>query len=360
MTLPNEITDVVWLQTGFIGDIILNSAAIRLLSQEKPEIRQHMITTQAGAEIFAGDKTLFNAVVFHKRKSFFSLKPFMEAKTNIDKIGLKKESTVLLQVHRSVRSSLLSWLLNFTTATYLETPFRIRARWKVPRIAVFHETARIGMLLTTLGISRRKILEARPHLKALSGEIGDSAAQWSTWISETDGEIIAVAPGSVWGTKRWPSGSFAELVQKILTSRAKARIVLIGSPAETGTAQEIVDKNQGCSDRLCNLVGTTSLQDLRRIFPRVKLLIANDSSPIHFASAFSVPTIGLFGATIPEMGFGPTAPGSKVLGVKLRCRPCSDHGPKQCPLGHFQCMKTLSVDSVFKACNDILATQITK
>lgn len=357
MTLPNEITDVVWLQTGFIGDIILNSAAIRLLSQEKPEIRQHMITTQAGADIFAGDKTLLNAVIFHKRKSFFGLKSFFDAKLNLEKIGLKKKTTVLLQVHRSVRSSLLSWLLNLKTVTYLETPFRLRARWKVPRVAVFHETARIGMLLTPLGISRRKILEARPHLMPLSGDIGESAALWSKWISGTEGDLIAVAPGSVWGTKRWPSDSFAQLVQKILSSRVSSRIVLIGSPAEKEAAQEIVQKNKKFGDRICNLVGITSLQDLRRIIPRANLLIANDSSPIHFASAFAVPTIGLFGATIPEMGFGPTAPGSKVLGVQLKCRPCSDHGPKQCPLGHFQCMKTLSVDSVFKACNDILATK---
>lgn len=355
MAVPNEFTDVVWLQTGFIGDIVLTTAAVRLLSQEKPDIRQHMITTQAGAEIFESVKAISRTFIFQKRSGFFNLGSFLKIRSSIKKIGLNRKTTLLFQVHRSPRSSLLSMMLGLKTATYLETPLRIHARWKVPRVAVFHETARIGMMLTSLGITREKILKAQPYLEKLPP---DTQAPWSNWLAESGvGEVIAIAPGSVWGTKRWPSSYFGELVQKILASRKEARILLMGSSAEKSVAQEIRDLNPNSAKRIYDLVGVTTLKDLCLIFPQVKLLVANDSSPVHFASAFSIPTIALFGATIPEMGFGPTAPKSRSMGVELSCRPCSDHGPQTCPLVHFKCMKTLSVDSVFNACNATLSTK---
>jgi len=43
-------------------------------------------------------------------------------------------------------------------------------------------------------------------------------------------------------------------------------------------------------------------------------------------------------------------PRDQVLGVDgLPCRPCSDHGPPTCPLGHHRCMKSLNVEDVLLA-----------
>jgi heptosyltransferase-2 len=288
-----------------------------------------------------------------KRGGFFNFKAFAQIKRQLKEQGITRKNTVLLQVHRSIRSSLLACYLGLPSITYHETPMRFHAHWKVPRVAVFHEMTRIAMLLVPFNISRQKILKARPSLDPLPL---DHSLPWSKWFEhDSDIEVIAIAPGSVWGTKRWPVDSFARLVQKLLANRSKSKIVLIGSPGEKDQASEIMNFNHSFKGRIVDLVGQTNLSDLRRIIPRAKLLVANDSSPIHFASAFSVATVAVFGATIPAMGFGPMAPYSQTLGVSLDCRPCSDHGPRECPLGHFKCMKTLSVDSVFQACNDILA-----
>ena len=98
----------------------------------------------------------------------------------------------------------------------------------------------------------------------------------------------------------------------------------------------------------------TALEDLPGLFKRCRLLVSNDSSPIHFASAVNLPTVAIFGATIPEMGFGPTADQSSSIGISLDCRPCSDHGPMVCPLGHFRCMKELSAEMVFEQIKPLL------
>ena len=60
-----------------------------------------------------------------------------------------------------------------------------------------------------------------------------------------------------------------------------------------------------------------------------------------------VPTVGIFGPTVPEFGFGPLASGSMIAGVDgLACRPCDRHGPQRCPLGHWRCMREVSSNDV--------------
>ena len=125
--------------------------------------------------------------------------------------------------------------------------------------------------------------------------------------------------------------------------------MLLGSKDESDAASLILSTINlpDQKKRILNLVGVTTLTDLNGIYPRVKALISNDSSAIHYAAAFNIPTLAVFGSTVPAMGFAPLAEGSKVAEIPLHCRPCSAHGPMVCPLGHFKCMKDLTVESVF-------------
>jgi len=99
-----------------------------------------------------------------------------------------------------------------------------------------------------------------------------------------------------------------------------------------------------------NAVGALSLLGSAELIGRCALLVTNDSSPQHLASAMGTPTITIFGPTVPAFGFGPLAPGSVTLGHEhLDCRPCHHHGPPTCPLGHWRCMKELDVSVVEQA-----------
>ena len=61
------------------------------------------------------------------------------------------------------------------------------------------------------------------------------------------------------------------------------------------------------------------------------------------------------GVLRPELGFAPSSERCRVVELKgLECRPCSDHGPNACPLGHFQCMKGVNVEMVYSACLEML------
>lgn len=248
----------------------------------------------------------------------------------------------MLQTHRSFRSSFLCRLIGLPTVAYFEAQCAFLAKKRVFRVAVLHEAQRIMLLLEALGVDRREFQGHKPFLAPLA-----SGATYEELKRFADGKaLVAFAPGSVWGTKRWPSENYGALA-KILLAHSQARFVILGSKDEIPAAQILETMAaETAGSRVLNLAGKTNLDDLRAIFPQLSLLISNDSSPLHYASAFRTATLAIFGATVPALGFGPLAPRSAIAEVNLSCRPCGAHGPQTCPLGHFRCMLDQSPKTV--------------
>jgi heptosyltransferase-2 len=166
--------------------------------------------------------------------------------------------------------------------------------------------------------------------------------------------LVALAPGSVWGTKRWPY--YPELAARIAR---RCRIAIVGSSDDSEAAASIAGaaRAQGVVDA----TGKLSLLASAELIGRAELLITNDSSPQHLASAMATSTITIFGPTVPAFGFGPLAPDSITLGhPSLPCRPCHHHGPPACPLGHWKCMRELRVEVVAEAVGRILERAVRK
>ncbi len=86
----------------------------------------------------------------------------------------------------------------------------------------------------------------------------------------------------------------------------------------------------------------------------VGVVISSDSGILHLATALDVPAVGLFGPTVPELGFSPLGR-SRVVGVDLACRPCHVHGPKFCWLGHQRCWRDQQVTAVLSAVEEVVA-----
>jgi heptosyltransferase-2 len=157
---------------------------------------------------------------------------------------------------------------------------------------------------------------------------------------------VALAPGSVWATKRWPY--YPELAQ-ILAD--EARIVVVGSAADSPLARAVAVAAPGVIDT----TGQLSLLASAELIRRCGVLVTNDSAPMHLASAMGTPTVAVFGPTVPEFGFGPLAPRASVVGHDtLPCRPCDRHGPQRCPLGHHRCMRELQPSLVAERARALL------
>jgi len=77
------------------------------------------------------------------------------------------------------------------------------------------------------------------------------------------------------------------------------------------------------------------------------MLVSNDSGAMHMAAMTGVASISLFGPTILDFGYQPWNEKAVVVeNTELRCRPCSSHGGRACPIGTHVCMTSIEVQKV--------------
>lgn len=185
---------------------------------------------------------------------------------------------------------------------------------------------------------------SRPWL-SLTEEDRGAAAAWldQQGIAEP---FIVVAPGSRWGTKRWPG--FPELA-----ARLPCPVAVLGGAEDREVAESMV---RGAPGRCHSAAGSLGLRASAALVERAALLVTNDSVALHMATALARPVVAIFGPTIPAFGFGPLDDGVVVEHGGLSCRPCSPHGPMRCPLGHHRCMRDIAVARVERAVLDRLGS----
>ncbi|HEV7478137.1 MAG TPA: lipopolysaccharide heptosyltransferase II [Burkholderiales bacterium] len=141
------------------------------------------------------------------------------------------------------------------------------------------------------------------------------------------GRYAVLCPGAEYGpAKRWPY--FAELAASM-----SVPVVVLGSPADLEPARGI----QGT-----NLVGKTSLDEAISLIAGAQAVVSNDSGLMHVAAALGRPQVALYGSSSPEHT-PPASAAARVLWLHIECSPCFQ---RECPLGHFRCMKEISVDHV--------------
>ena len=136
-----------------------------------------------------------------------------------------------------------------------------------------------------------------------------------------------LCPGAEYGpAKRWPY--FADLARRL-----PVPAVLLGSPNDAGAAAGIEGKN---------LIGRTTLDDAIDLIAGAQYVVTNDSGLMHVAAALGRPLVALFGSSSPEKT-PPQSERARVLWLKPECSPCFQ---RECPLGHFRCMREIGVDQV--------------
>jgi heptosyltransferase-2 len=158
--------------------------------------------------------------------------------------------------------------------------------------------------------------------------------------------FVALAPGSIWGSKRWP---YYGPLGEALAGRGTA-VVAVGSQDDAALGDEVVRATRAAGGRAVNACGRLTLRETAALLAVASVLVTNDSAPLHLAQAVETPTVAVFGPTIPAFGFGPRGPRDVALGREgLSCRPCHHHGPPVCPLVHHRCMRDLTVEQVLHA-----------
>jgi heptosyltransferase-2 len=321
------------IQTAFLGDVVLTTPLLTVLAERHGPV--DLVTTPAAAPLLETHPAVRRVVAYDKRGADRGVGGLRHLALTLR--AERYEAAYL--PHRSLRTAALAYLagiprrVGFTDGwrvLYTESRRRPRTGHEIDRLLALADSAPRHQTLPALQLSVADVARA----KALLG------------MGTIRTPFVALAPGSIWGSKRWPH--FAGLARRLLE---RLDVVLVGGPDDAALADGIVaGARDGGAHRMLSLCGRLSLRESAAVIREAAVLVTNDSAPLHFAQAVGTPTVAVFGPTIPAFGFGPRGPRDVVVGLDgLACRPCSPHGPERCPLGHHLCMQTLTVDDVLHA-----------
>lgn len=338
------------VQTSFLGDTVLTTPLIAELARRGPV---DVVVTPASAPLLANNPDIRELHIYDKRHrdaGLAGLVRLARAVTRGDREAAGKRTAYLAQ--GSVRSASLAILAGARRRVGFDTsPARFLYTDVVRYDRSAHHAERLWRLALATGDSSSTDM---PSPRLYPGEHEHSAVDELLGSADDPRPLVALAPGSVWGTKRWPY--YPELAARLART---SRIVIIGSAEDSEVAARI--SRAADAQGVVDATGKLSLLASAELIGRCDILVTNDSSPQHLASAMATPTVTIFGPTVPAFGFGPLAPHSTTLGhPSLPCRPCHHHGPPTCPLGHWKCMRELPVEVVEEAVGRILENVVGK
>jgi ADP-heptose:LPS heptosyltransferase len=165
------------------------------------------------------------------------------------------------------------------------------------------------------------------------------------------GEYIVVNPNAsdLRRERRWGATRFSALINQLALQFPQLHFVITGSANEADNANEVVrHAGKEVLPRIINSCGKLTLWELIQTISAAKLMVTNDSGPMHLAFAVRTPVVALFGPCSPlqyKMNDR-----SHVIYKNLYCSPCVHWFLKSPCNGDNQCMKMIEVDEVSAAC----------
>lgn len=157
---------------------------------------------------------------------------------------------------------------------------------------------------------------------------------------------IALMPGAEFGpSKRWPAGYFGELASMFI--RDGFAVYIFGSSRDHAIGEEVIASSCGGAVNLC---GKTSLEEAIDLISLTKVAVTNDSGLMHVAAAVGCSVVAVYGSITPDYT-PPLTKSARIRYLNLECSPCWQ---KQCPYGHYNCLRNLTVGSVYQSAGELL------
>ena len=332
------------MQTAYAGDVVLVTPLAMAVSRYFHEVEVHFLVNPDASVLLKNNPSINRIWIYDKRGEERGIRSFFQWIQN-----LKQEHfDVALIPHRSIRSALMIYFAGIPRRIGFDRSTGSSLFTDVVKYSQdLHEVERNLSLLHVLGWNGDI-----PCPKLYPGhEEKNIVDRFFKMSNLSDGlPVLAVSPGSVWPTKRWPPKRFAEVIRHYYEN-LNIPSILIGGQKDQTLADEIVDICQG---KVHNTVGQFSLLASAELIRRCRAIVCNDSAPLHLAVAVGTPAVAIFGPTTPQFGFYPWGEGHFIIQKELTCRPCSIHGGKQCPEKHFRCMIGISTVEVIQALDSII------
>lgn len=356
------VSKILINQTAFVGDALLTIPLINNLKVLYPDACIELLCRKGIGEFFLHFNLVDKVYEFKKQKP----NNWSQVTSEI----LASEYDLYISPHQSFRSQWLSlkvkakrkigykkWWNQFVFDDAVERPLKfpevIRQYALLAPLSRDHQMAFDDLIFNNeylselstddVDFSRVKPIRASLSMKMSASLLNADKVKSVTAEFSDFKNIVFMAPGSVWPTKKWTQTHYAELGSRL--NELGYKVVLIGSPDERSLCEEVSAVVPGS----INKAGAYKLHEMIYVLKQGQLIFCNDSGAMHLAAVAGLPTISFFGPTTLGIGYRPWNDKAMVLQRPLKCRPCGLHGGKKCPIGTHECMKSIKPQDAIEA-----------
>jgi len=334
---------LLFIRFSSIGDIVFTTPAIRAAKMQLPGVEVHFLTK-------------------------ISMKAVTEANPYIDKFyyldkDLDKTIAALkavgfdyvIDLHKNFRTYKIKKALGVPALTYHKLTWQkillTKLHWNF--MPVRHISDRCVDTLAPLGVVNDG--------KGLDYFVPSTIKLPSSAIpsSHKDG-YIALVIGASFASKKLPIAQLKDLCKQL-----KYPVVLVGGKEDTLEGEQVALTDPA---KIFNACGKFSLHESALLVQQSKTVISHDTGFLYIACAYHKKTLAIWGATSPALQVEPYYPITNVsthntlnigdsemyynaIVPNLPCQPCSNYGTKQCPQGHFACMRQQNIGAIAAKAN---------
>ncbi len=345
----NKTMKILAVRTDRMGDVLLTTPAFAALRRAFPRAEISVLVNPSTREIVDGNPHIDDIIIDDKHGRHRGALGFWRLVLQLR----RRRFDVAVIFHTKKRTNVLCFLAgiprrvgyrNNKCGFLLTEPLKDRR----PE-GRQHEAEYCLDVVRTLGV-RSDALDMHFPLK-------EEAELWADRFLNDNGiasdvALVAVHPGASCVSKRWPPERFAGLINRLHT-RYRVRSVLVGAAAHENLVRVLKER---VDVPLLDLTGITSLAQLASLLKRCRLLVSNDSGPVHLATAVSTPVISIFGrnqAGLSPVRWRPLGPRDRFVHKEVGCEVCLAHN---CAID-FKCLKEIPEDEIMAAVVELLDEQ---
>jgi heptosyltransferase-2 len=338
---------------NWVGDVVMATPTLRALREHFAAARIVGVMRPHAADVLAGTAWLDDKLLYDPRSTDSRQRGWTLARR------LRREKVDLaLLLPNSWRTALLAWCGGARDRLgYVRGGRGMLLNRKLYPPRTGRRLASVSALDCYLELAYAAgcpSASRQVELATLPADEQAADAVWSRFRLPRGRQVVVLNSGGAYGAaKLWPTPYFASLARRLATDDRRHVLVICG-PQERGLAAEIV--RGAAHPRVRSLSEERlSIGLSKACVRRAAAMVTTDSGPRHFAAAFGVPVVTLFGPT--HIGLSENYhPRAIHLQHELDCVPCQR---RTCPLGHHRCMVDLKIDEVYRAIRQLLPSRET-
>ncbi|MBU0634835.1 MAG: lipopolysaccharide heptosyltransferase II [Candidatus Omnitrophica bacterium] len=325
---------ILVVNVNWLGDVLFSTPALRALREKEPQAHISCLVLPRCEEILRNNPRICEIIIYDeygKHRSFW-------AKLKFILMLRKKRFDTVFTLHPSLRRAMIGFLAGIPNRFGYNTKGRA---WLLTR-AVLPPDEPVHKIDYFLHLFKELEIEAfdRKYEFFISAENRKKAGELLSELKiGPEDKFVILNPGGNWALKRWPSGYFAKLGDKLINETG-VRVVIVGAKKDRELAAMVKVKMNWMPNILC---GKTNLGELAALMERAACVVSADSGPMHIACAVGANTVAIFGPTSPELT-GPWGQEKvKVLQEDIGCAvpcyelTCTDN----------RCMQAVSPETVY-------------